>query len=130
MKFSIINKNTQKNARDNKNKGMESEQLACDYLQANGLQLIQRNFFSRYGEIDLIMRDGDTVVFIEVRYRKNRNFGGAAASVTPAKQQRIIKTALNYQQYNEGYDAMRFDVIAIEGDSSRIKWIKNAFLAF
>ena len=127
MKFSI-NKNTKKRARDSKNKGTESEQLAYDYLQTKGLQLIQTNFFSRYGEIDLIMQDDDTTVFIEVRYRKNRNFGGAAASVTYAKQQRIIKTALYYQQQNRLQNTMRFDVIAIEGDDSiQIEWIKNAF---
>ncbi len=127
MKFSI-NKNTKKRARDSKNKGTESEQLACDYLQTAGLQLLQPNFFSRYGEVDLIMQENDTTVFVEVRYRKNRNFGGAAASVTYAKQQRIIKTALYYQQQNGLQNAMRFDVIAIEGDDpTQIEWIKNAF---
>ncbi|MCK5813734.1 MAG: YraN family protein [Cocleimonas sp.] len=121
---------TQQRAINNKNKGAQSEQLACDYLQAKGLQLIQRNFSSRYGEIDLIMLDNSTVVFIEVRYRKNRNFGGAFASVTPTKQQRIIKTALYYQQQNSAPDAMRFDVIAIEGEKAKIEWIQNAFLGF
>ncbi|HFC91802.1 MAG TPA: YraN family protein [Leucothrix mucor] len=115
---------------DSKIKGDDTEQLACDYLQANGLHLLQRNFFSRYGEIDLIMGDGNTVVFIEVRYRKNRQYGGAAASVTLAKQQRIIKTALHYQQKNAPQDAMRFDVVAVEGNTSQIEWIQNAFYGF
>jgi putative endonuclease len=126
----MINKNTQKRAFDGKTKGVDTERLVCDYLQSKGLQLLQRNFFSRYGEIDLIMRDGDTLVFVEVRYRKNRNYGGAAASVTPAKQQRIIKTALNYQQQNAPQDGMRFDVVAVEGNASRIEWIQNAFAGF
>ena len=126
----MINKNTQKRALDSKTKGTDTEQLACDYLQSKGLQLLQRNFFSRYGEVDLIMRDGDTIVFVEVRYRKNRNYGGAAASVTPTKQQRIIKTALNYQQQNTLQDAMRFDVVAVEGNAPRIEWIQNAFAGF
>ncbi len=125
-----MNKNTQKRAIDSKIKGDDTEQLACDYLQANGLHLLQRNFFSRYGEIDLIMGDGNTVVFIEVRYRKNRQYGGAAASVTLAKQQRIIKTALHYQQKNAPQDAMRFDVVAVEGNTSQIEWIQNAFYGF
>lgn len=125
-----MNKNTQKRAIENKIKGDDTEQLVCDYLQANGLHLLQRNFFSRYGEIDLIMRDGNTIVFIEVRYRKNRHYGGAAASVTPAKQQRIIKTALHYQQKNALHDAMRFDVVAVEGNDSKIEWIQNAFAGF
>ena len=127
MKFSIT-KNKKKRIKDNKNKGLEAEKLACDYLQAAGLQLLEPNFFSRCGEIDLIMQENDTLVFVEVRYRKNRNFGGAAASVTSAKQQRIIKTALYYQQQNRLQNTMRFDVIAIEGDNlAQIKWIKNAF---
>ncbi|MCK5916986.1 MAG: YraN family protein [Cocleimonas sp.] len=122
--------NTQKQALDSKKKGSDTEQLACDYLQSKGLQLLQRNFFSRYGEIDLIMRDDDTVVFVEVRYRKNSHYGGAAASVTPAKQQRIIKTALTYQQQNTPQDAMRFDVIAVEGKAFKMEWIQNAFSGF
>jgi putative endonuclease len=126
----MMNKNTQKSAIDNKTKGDDTEQLACNYLQSNGLHLLQRNFFSRYGEIDLIMRDGNTIVFIEVRYRKNRHYGGAAASVTPAKQQRIIKTALHYHQKNALQDAMRFDVVAVEGNASKIEWIQNAFYGF
>ena len=120
----------QKRAIENKIKGNNTEQLACDYLLEQGLQLVQCNFSSRYGEIDLIMRDTDTLVFIEVRYRKNRNFGGAAASVTATKQQRIIKTALSYQQQYAIQDTMRFDVVAVEGNCSKIKWIKNAFSGF
>jgi putative endonuclease len=111
------------------NKGAEIEQLTCDYLLSKGLQLLQRNFLSRYGEIDLIMQDDDTVVFIEVRYRKNSHYGGAAASVTRAKQQRIIKTALSYQHYTVE-QSMRFDVVAVEGTPPKIEWIKNAFLGF
>jgi putative endonuclease len=113
-----------------KTKGSETEQLVCDYLQAKGLQLLQRNFFSRYGEVDLIMRDGITLVFVEVRYRNNRQYGGAAASVTRAKQQRIIKTALYFQQRYAPQDAMRFDVVAVEGNLPEIDWIQHAFLGF
>ena len=111
------------------NKGAEIELLVCDYLLSKGLQLLQRNFLSRYGEIDLIMQDDDTVVFIEVRYRKNSHYGGAAASVTRTKQQRIIKTARYYQQYR-AQQSMRFDVVAVEGTPPRIEWIKNAFSGF
>ena len=125
----IQNKN-KKRAFDNREKGADTEQFACDYLQAKGLQLIQRNFFSRYGEIDIIMREGDTLIFVEVRYRNNNTFGGAAASVTPTKQQRIIKTALAYQQKNAPQDGMRFDVVAIEGNYSKVEWVQNAFSGF
>lgn len=122
------NKLTQQRAFDSKNKGSEVEQLACDYLQARGLQLIQRNFSCRYGEVDLIMKEGDTIVFIEVRYRKNRHFGGALASVTVAKQQRIIKTATCYLQQSLSEEKMRFDVVGMEGNESKIEWIQSAFL--
>jgi len=110
-------------------KGRVAEQLACDYLIKNGLKLIDKNFHSRYGEIDLIMQQQNTLVFIEVRYRKNQNYGGAKESVTPSKQQKIQKTALFYmQQKGREYNA-RFDVVAMSGNNKNlnIEWIKNAF---
>lgn len=113
-----------------KSKGNKAETQACAYLQAKGLKLITKNFSTKSGEIDLIMDDNDTLVFIEVRYRKNTDFGGAAASVTPKKQQRIIKAALAYQQHSAPQSAMRFDVIAIEGSEMKIEWIKSAFDGF
>lgn len=76
------------------------------------------------------MKDQETLVFIEVRYRKNANYGGAAASVTPKKQQRIIKAALAYQQQNSPQSSMRFDVVALEGNTMEIDWIKSAFDGF
>ena len=115
-----------------KEKGDKAEQQACQYLEKKGLTLITTNFTSRFGEIDLIMRDeqqGNTV-FVEVRYRKNNHFGGAAVSVTPKKQQRIINTALYYMQQQEPNSSARFDVVAIEGDingENTINWIVNAF---
>lgn len=117
--------------------GDKAEALACSYLQKHSLILLEKNFTTRAGEVDLIMsdkNDADTLVFIEVRYRKNQNFGGAAASVTPKKQQRIIKAALAYQQQNAPQSSMRFDVVAVEGDNGtnniEIDWIKSAFDGF
>jgi len=110
-------------------KGKVSEQLACDYLEKNGLRLIEKNFHSRFGEIDLIMQHDNSLVFVEVRYRKNQNFGGAKESVTPTKQRKIQKTALFYmQQKGREYNA-RFDVVAMTGENKNltIEWIKNAF---
>jgi len=110
-------------------KGQVAEQLACDYLIKNGLRLIDKNFHSRYGEIDLIMQHQNALVFIEVRYRKNQNYGGAKESVTLAKQKKIQKTALSYmQKQGREYNA-RFDVIAMSGENQNlsIEWIKNAF---
>lgn len=107
-------------------RGQNSEQLACNFLQAHGLKLLHKNYRLRTGEIDLIMRDDMTIVFIEVRYRKNDNYGGALFSIDQRKQGRIIRTAQHYLQYRAPDTQARFDVIAIEGDND-IQWIKNAF---
>jgi putative endonuclease len=126
MQLSLFTKLTSR-----KKRGNEAEDKACQFLKEKGLKLIERNFATKAGEIDLIMRDKDeTLVFIEVRYRKNADFGGAAASVTPKKQQRIIKAALAYQQKQAPQSSMRFDVVAIEGDNGQINWIKSAFDGF
>ena len=121
--------------------GDVAENLAYSFLLKQGLSLIERNYNTRAGEVDLIMRDKkdlETLIFIEVRYRKNTDFGGAAASVTAKKQQRIIKAALAYQQQHAPQSSMRFDVVAIEGDNINrklskdisINWIVSAFNGF
>ena len=103
--------------------------LACDYLKKQGLRLIDKNVHSRYGEIDLIMQHQDMLVFIEVRYRKTQDYGGAKASVTAAKQLKLTKTALYYMQMKGREFNARFDVVAMsgEGNNLAIEWIKNAF---
>ena len=107
-------------------KGQQAEDFACDYLITQGLSLITRNYRARCGEIDLIMLDDATLVFIEVRYRKNNRYGGASASVNYKKQQRIRNTAALYcQKQNCDYPS-RFDVCAIHGNM-QINWIKQAF---
>ncbi len=110
-------------------KGESQEQRACEYLQAQGLSLITQNFSCRMGEIDLIMQQGESLVFVEVRFRRNKDFGGAAASVTRSKQRKIIRTALFYHQKYAPKTCMRFDVVAIEGDNE-INWIPSAFDGF
>jgi len=106
------------------------EQQAKRYLQQQGLQAVCDNYRSRFGEIDLIMSDHGTLVFIEVKYRQRTDYGGAAAAVNGRKQQKLIRTAYSYLQ-SQGWTlqqtACRFDVVAIEGDGGRINWIKNAF---
>lgn len=111
--------------------GDKSENLALSHLKKEGLTLVTRNYHCKHGEVDLIMREGDYLVFIEVRYRKNTDFGGALSSITPNKQQKIIKTALSFLQ-DKQYKGLhqlspRFDVIAIEGDNANINWVKSAF---
>ena len=115
-------------------KGNQAEDSALDYLKKRGLTLLERNFTTKAGEVDLIMRESsdqdDTLVFIEVRYRKTKDFGGAAASITTKKQQRIIKAALAYQQKYYPQASMRFDVVAIEGEAMQTNWIISAFDGF
>ena len=106
-------------------RGSDAEQLACEHLQASGLRLLQRNFRLKVGEIDLIMQDGASIVFVEVRYRKSQRYGGALHSIDPRKQARIIRTAQYYLQYRAPNAAARFDVVAIEG--TQLHWIQNAF---
>lgn len=105
------------------------ERSAAEFLQQQGLTLLESNHHSRHGEIDLIMQDQDTIVFVEVRYRRNKNFGGAAVSVTPAKQRKIALTALAYLQRSRKTDfTCRFDVIAVTGQKVvESQWIKSAF---
>lgn len=110
-------------------KGRRAEQVAQEYLSDRGLKLVEQNYRCRRGEIDLIMQHGDTLVFVEVRYRKNNDFGGAMESVTAKKQQKIHTTALHYMQgYNSNTPA-RFDVVAITGSgrNAQLEWIQNAF---
>ncbi|VAW61090.1 hypothetical protein MNBD_GAMMA09-483 [hydrothermal vent metagenome] len=110
-------------------KGKAAEGFACRYLEQNGLRLIEKNFHSRFGEIDLIMQHENALVFVEVRYRKNQSFGGAKASITPGKQSRIKKTALFYMQKKGREFNARFDVIAMTGNDPSLsyEWIQNAF---
>ncbi|MCS6995534.1 MAG: YraN family protein [Casimicrobiaceae bacterium] len=96
-------------------------------VSARGWRLLERNWRCRFGEIDLIARDGDTVVFIEVRHRSDDRFGGAAASIDRAKQRRLSRAA---QLYLSGYSDIppcRFDVVVRGAGSGRYEWIEAAF---
>lgn len=102
------------------------------FLEARGLQCVTTNwrahFHKQAGELDLVMRDADVLVFVEVRKRSSRTFGGAAASVTYAKQLRLIRAAQAYLARLHGpMPACRFDVVAFEAEG--INWIRNAFTA-
>jgi putative endonuclease len=111
-------------------KGQAAENFAAEYLKAKGLMLISTNYRSRFGEIDLIMQDGQSLVFIEVRLRKSKFFGGAEASITASKQHKKIVTTTAYYLQQDGNQACRFDVILMDKvDARQIDWIKNAFEA-
>ena len=111
--------------------GREAEACALRHLQAHGLQLIARNWLCKRGELDLVMLDGDTVVFVEVRYRRHAAWGGALESVDARKQQKLIKTAQLFLQNESRWtrNPCRFDVIAIApaGQTQDLNWIRNAF---
>jgi len=110
--------------------GGQAEQHALSFLLARGLKMVERNFHSRRGEIDLVMLDTDNLVFVEVRSRNNDNFGSAAESVTRKKQLRIIQAARYFLQQRSQWAEYpcRFDVIAMTGrPNGKIDWIKNAF---
>jgi putative endonuclease len=112
-------------------RGSHWELKAEAFLKTRGLRTIERNYLARVGEIDLVMMDGATLVFAEVRYRENERHGSGADSVTRVKQQRIIRAARSYLCRNPGRSHLccRFDVISIGSREGRIlfNWIQNAF---
>ncbi|MFN7097274.1 MAG: YraN family protein [Gammaproteobacteria bacterium] len=113
-------------------KGAQAEQLAQQFLEQQGLQFITKNFRCKQGEIDLIMQDNDTIVFIEVRHRVRTDFGSAAESVTVSKQTKVIKTATLFMIQQKWYQqkAVRFDVVTLQGallEAPELNWIKQAF---
>lgn len=114
-----------------KEAGELGEQLALEHLQAAGLKLLLRNYRCTGGEIDLVMSEGRTLVLIEVRLRRDRSFGGAAASVDARKQQRLMRAAQHLLQTHPQYrqQRARFDLVAINGNGAarQIDWIKDAF---
>jgi len=113
--------------------GKQAEESACRYLLDNGLKLIEKNYKCRGGEIDLVMRHNDSIVFVEVRYRHTNRFGSGAESVVKRKQDKIILAAMHYLQTHRkaAAAASRFDVISIRDNFGKndIEWIQNAFQA-
>ena len=103
--------------------GRSWEQAALLYLRRRGLTAVEENFRCKGGEIDLIMRDGDTLVFVEVRQRADRAHGGAAASITPAKIRRLVRAAQFYLLRFPVTPPCRFDVVAIDGD--QFDWLQD-----
>lgn len=118
--------------RDGRRKqGEQAEEAAARYLARKGLHIVGRNFHCRGGELDIIARDGETLVFVEVRYRGTTSYENPMESVTPRKQQRLIRAANYYLQRHQLWQyPCRFDVIAIQPGRLRryqAHWIKNAF---
>ena len=111
-------------------RGRHAEQQARDHLQAHGLKLLARNYRSRHGEIDLVMQDGATIAFIEVRMRSRTDFGNGAQSIDARKQTRLQCSAEHYLQRRASLLApCRFDVVSVQksGNTYQLEWIQNAF---
>lgn len=109
-------------------RGISAEEQAQAYLVNNGLKLECKNFRTKWGELDLVMKDLDTLVIVEVRYRKNDLYGSALESITQSKQNKIIAATHHYLASHPYKGALRFDVVAINS-SGTLNWIKNAFQA-
>ena len=108
--------------------GTAAEDLACRYLEAQGLTLLKRNYRCQVGELDLIMRDCAYLVFVEVRSRHDSRHGTPAETITRAKQRRLIKTAAYYLQRTRTDSPCRFDVVAVH-ETDNLEWLKDAFQA-
>ena len=109
------------------NRGRDAEDTAAAFLRSRGLTILERNYRCRLGEIDLIARDGETTVFVEVRRRASSSFGGAAASITASKRLKLLKAARHYMSRLRTFPQCRFDALLIEGEPPHIDWIRNAF---
>lgn len=111
--------------------GSRGEELAASFLERNGFTIVERNFRCKGGEVDIVARDGNTIVFVEVKSRKSLAYGVPQEAVTPFKQRQISKAALTWLARHHKIDSpARFDVIALLLDSSyshRIEHIRNAF---
>jgi putative endonuclease len=113
-------------SKNNRLIGNSAEILACNHLQQQGLTLLKQNFYSRFGEIDLIMQDLGTIVFVEVKKRQI-SIDNAIESITPSKQKKLILTAQYYLLKTDKNVNCRFDVIAMDGNNN-VKWLKNVII--
>lgn len=112
---------------DRRQTGSLAENSAAAFLESQGFQIVARNFLRRVGELDVVARDGELLVIAEVRTRADDRFGGAAASISHAKQRRIIATAALFLDHHPEYRRcrVRFDVLVVR--QGRVEWIPHAF---
>ena len=109
----------------NHKQGAAGEDAELAFLQGRGCRLVERNWHCAFGEIDLIVKNGNTILFVEVKYRKNGGFGGAAYSITPSKLAKLRKTAEHYlQQHGLSHAPCRLDAVLIQGENPP-EWVQN-----
>ena len=122
------------NHTDSSTTGQHFETIAARYLARIGFKLVERNYRCPMGEIDLVMLDRDTLVFVEVKYRKNANYGRSVEQVGPRKQRKLRNSALAYIAAHPRYarSALRFDIVGISPSDGEltIEWISNALETF
>jgi putative endonuclease len=109
------------------NRGTWAEDAAAAFLLKRGLKLLERNYRCRFGEIDLVLRDARTLVFVEVRYRRSHSFGGAGESITISKRKKLLRAARHYMAAHSEFPACRFDAVLLNGDTSEVDWVVDAF---
>ncbi|KMM81758.1 YraN family protein [Pseudomonas deceptionensis] len=115
--------------RSSQHTGKDAERLALRHLEQQGLRLLAQNWLCKRGELDLVMLDGDTVVFVEVRYRQHAQWGGALASIDARKRQKLILAAQYFLQREPRWASQpcRFDVVTLDGATPQLNWLRNAF---
>ena len=118
----------------NQHTGQQAELAACHFLQSKGLSLLENNYLCPQGEIDLIMKDNNSIVFVEVRYRRDTRYGTGAETVDRRKQNKLLAAAAHYLQKNPeaARKACRFDVISLTTNNNgeqKLDWIPDAFQA-
>ena len=118
---------TPQDRRAARRRGEEAEELAVHFLAGRGLAIVARNYRTRFGEVDIVARDGATLVFVEVRARSWGAYGGAAGSVDHGKQRRIVAAARHYLSRLRAEPPCRFDVLTIQGREGEPAWIRGAF---
>ena len=102
------------------------ENIACDYLEEQGIQILERNYRCKFGEIDIIGKEGNCIIFVEVKYRKSNNAGPPLMAVDYKKQVKICRCATVYCMMHPNLTHMRYDVIGIT--DTKIEWVRNAFV--